>query len=113
MYNNESQLSDSSIINLSNIKKYIFIFIFIFIFMFSSSKERMETNYQRYSKENLVKLLIKRDAEVDKTVDLLRRNDVSLSSLFEDVEEYVIDVFDNVLEGKIESMMRCLDDMHL
>ena len=73
----------------------------------------METNYQKYSKKDLVKLLIKRDAEVDKTVDLLRRNDVSLSSLFEDVEEYVIDVFDNVLEGKIEGMRRCLDDMRL
>ena len=46
----------------------------------------METNYQKYSKKDLVKLLIKRDAEVDKTVDLLRRNDVSLPSLFEDVE---------------------------
>ena len=33
-----------------------------------SSKERMETNYQKYSKKDLVKLLIKRDAEVDKTV---------------------------------------------
>ena len=57
-----------------------------------SSKERMETNYQKYSKKDLVKLIIKRDAEVDMTVDLLRRNDVSLSSLFEDVEEYVIEV---------------------
>ena len=60
-----------------------------------------------------MKLLLKRDAEVDKTVDLLRRNDVSLSSLFENVEEDVIEVFDHVLECKIVSMRRCLDDMHL
>ena len=50
---------------------------------------------------------------MDKTADLLKRNDISLSSLFEDVEEKVSEVLDHVFEGKIERMRRCLDEVHL